>query len=290
MLVTKAGILLGSTDPGDLSRLDQLIEIPEISGTPIGEVSTITRYSQGLQGEVIDVIAPVEGQNGSVSGLVRLTYRYETVYQELIRLRYLIGSILLVSLAVGVGLGSLLAVNIGRPIQDVTQAVQDLSSGKRTEALPERGPAEVRQLQQAANHLVERLHELEGSRRKLLANLVHEIGRPLGAMRAAIQALRRGAKDDPQLTDELLQGMEYEAALLQRITEDLSHLHEQLLGPLELEFQELSLGEWLPLILRSWQAVCTGKWADLGGAFAPRFAGCEGRSGTVRSGIGQSGR
>jgi signal transduction histidine kinase len=73
-------------------------------------------------------------------------------------------------------------------------------------------------------------------------------------MRAAIQALRRGAKEDPKLLDEMLLGMEYEADLMQRVTEDLSHLHDQVLGQLELDYQAISLSEWLPLIMTPWQA------------------------------------
>jgi signal transduction histidine kinase len=185
---------------------------------------------------------------------VRLTYQYETFFDEFVRFRFIIGIVLLMSLIVGIGFGSILAININSPIRQVTQAVYDLASGKRSERLPERGPQEIRQLQHAANHLVERLRNLEESRRKLLANLVHELGRPLGSLRAAIQALQRGAKDNPELLEEFLRGMEHEALLLQRVTEDLSHLHEQVLGPLEMDYRAMDLTDWLPMILRPWQA------------------------------------
>jgi signal transduction histidine kinase len=135
----------------------------------------------------------------------------------------------------------------------VTQAVYDLASGIRSEPLPERGPEEVRQLQHAANHLLERLRSLEESRRNLLANLVHELGRPMGALRAAIQALMRGAKEDPQLMGELLQGMEGETVRLQHLTENLAELHDQVLGALELECQQLLLSDWLPRMLSPWK-------------------------------------
>ncbi len=104
-----------------------------------------------------------------------------------------------------------------------------------------------------------RLHNLEQARRQLLANLVHEIGRPLGAFRSGLQALRRGAKDDPELSDELLEGMEGEVTLLQNLLEDLSHLHGQVLGPLELERKAVALSEWLPKVIRPWQEVAQEK-------------------------------
>ena len=52
--------------------------------------------------------------------------------------------------------------------------------------------------------LAERLRLLEETRRRSLANIVHELGRPLGAIYTATYVLRQGAGDDPQVRDELL--------------------------------------------------------------------------------------
>ncbi len=54
--------------------------------------------------------------------------------------------------------------------------------------------------------LNERLSSLEKARKQLLANLVHELGRPLGALRSAIQALAGGAAQDPKLLADLTAG------------------------------------------------------------------------------------
>jgi signal transduction histidine kinase len=257
-LFTPQGSLLASTRAIDTDRLNQPIEITDLAMVLNGQIVSRQSYSQDLHGEVIDVIAPIFGsdETGSkppVVGIVRLSYHYDTFYEEFLQLRYWIGGILLFGLLTGVILGSILALNIGSPIRQVTQAVYDLASGKRSELLDEKGPEEVRQLQRAANHLVERLHTLEESRRKLLANLVHELGRPMGALRAAIQALLRGAKADLQLLDELLLGMDEEAVHLQRLTEDLAELYEHVLGSLQLDYQDVVLAEWLPRVFRPWQ-------------------------------------
>ena len=122
-------------------------------------------------------------------------------------------------LLVGTILGSVLAINIGRPIRQATQAIHSLAEGERSEVLLEQGPDEIRDLVREVNVLVTRLHSLEQARRQLLANLVHELGRPLGALRSAIQALARGAGEDPQLMHDLTTGMDEEAARLQDILE-----------------------------------------------------------------------
>ena len=72
-------------------------------------------------------------------------------------------------------------------------AVDELARGSRTQLLRIYGPEETQRLSAAVNFLVTRLRELEQSRRQLLANLVHELGRPLGALRSAIHAFRRAS-------------------------------------------------------------------------------------------------
>jgi signal transduction histidine kinase len=103
--------------------------------------------------------------------------------------------------------------------------------------------------------LNERLHDMEQSRRQLLANLVHELGRPLGAFHSGLQALTRGARQDPQLMDELLQGMDEEVSQLRRLLDDLSHLHDQVLGSLELDRRPIEFGKWLSQTVRPWQEL-----------------------------------
>jgi len=117
-------------------------------------------------------------------------------------------------------------------------------------------------LAQSFNSLNERLSSLEKARKQLLANLVHELGRPLGALRSAIQALAGGAAQDPKLLTDLTTGMDDQAARLQLLLEELAHLHDQVLGNLEMEYEQVNISEWLPRILRPWQEVAEDKHLD----------------------------
>ena len=245
MLLDQSGVILASTDPNDTSRTGLVLEGDLVQQAIAGaSVSNLT-YSQGLKGDVIDVMSPVY-IDGTPVGIVRMSYRYDTVLDQLYSLRYWISGILLFGLLFGAGLGIFLALNIARPIQDVGQAIYNLASGKQLTQLEVRGPREVTRLVRAVNHLVSQLTELEQSRKQFLANLVHELGRPLGALRTSIQVSQRGAKNDPVVLDELLSGMDHETIRLQRLVEDLSNLHDQSLGRVVLNRQEIELTEWLP--------------------------------------------
>jgi len=208
---------------------------------------------------LIDVLTPVLDDNQQVIGLVRVSYQSAALFELLSQLRGLIIWVLVLGLGLGALLGLGLALNLSRPIQRATHAMYDLAQGRTSEQLKVQGPQEIRELAAAVNFLVERLHSLELARRQLLANLVHELGRPLGALRSAIQAIGRGAGSDPQLLSDLAIGMDGEAERMQGILEELAHLHDQVLGSLELHFEPLKLAEWLPSTLLPWQQAAHEK-------------------------------
>jgi len=262
MLISPDGRLLASSDANDQSRLSQILDVAGLEEAMQGAMIVRTNYSQRMRADIVDVFAPVLGQDGQVLGVVRMSHRYDTVFQEFIRLRYLILAILMLGLVGGVVLGLWIGISISRPLQRVTQEVYDLARGSRKGALPVQGPEEIQQVSRSVNYLVERLHDLEESRRRLLANLVHELGRPLGAIHSALQALLRGSKNDPAVLDELLTGIDDETRRMNHLLEDLSHLHDQVLGALELDFESVALQEWLLRVLSPWREEALAKGLD----------------------------
>lgn len=259
LLLDTNGTLIASSDPADASLIGTPIEHPGLASAQQGQIVTQLRYSQASGDDVADALAPVVSPDGQVLGFIRLSYHYYSFTDQLYQLRYLLTGILIVALLLGTVLGVTLAVNVGAPVQQVTEAVYALANGEGSDLLPEMGAEETRRLSRAVNVLFERLRSLEAARKRLLANLVHEIGRPLGALRMGIEALSHGANRDPQFYDELLAGMDKETARLQRLLTDLSHLHEQALGVLELDREPLDLITWLPEMLVSWEQAALQK-------------------------------
>ena len=259
MLVDASGRLLASSDPADAGRLGQPLDRTLPPSALAGEVSVSTAYSPSLHAEITDVWAPVLGTDRQVVGIIRLSHRLASVREQFLQLRYLTLGVLSAALLVGTAIGLLLAWNIERPLRQATEAIFRLATGQHLTPLTEQGPEEMRVLLRAFNALVQRLHELEQARRQLLANLVHELGRPLGALRAAIHALRKGAFDDIAIREDLLAGMDEEAERLQHLLDDLAQLHGQILGTLELDRQPIDLSTWLSHVVAPWREAARKK-------------------------------
>jgi len=249
-LTDPSGYVLASADPDDSS---EVVELPDMSGVNQGEVVQI------WNGPLAEVFAPVLRGDGRLLGVVRLTTRPVTVSDEIYQLRYLLAGVLLLAILAGIGLGSYLAVTISRPVRQATEAITTLAQGEMRTRLPEKGTDEMRTLARAVNTLVQRLLGMEQARRQLLANLVHEIGTPLGAVRSAIHALQNGADQDPELEADLLDGLDSETGRLQRLLDDLAGMYDQVLGPLELNRKRIELKNWLADVLVPWEVSAREK-------------------------------
>lgn len=259
MLLDSNGWLLASSDPADVAQVGQPLQLAGLGEALAGQPSVYTSYSQRLHHEIVDVLAPVVNAEDQVVGVVRLSHLLTTVYERFVRLRYLISAVLIAGLLLGAMVGLILALDLERPLRQLTQAVDELARGERSILVAERGPTEIQGLARSVSTLVQQLRSLEQARRRLLANLVHELGRPLGSLRSAIQALLGGADRDETLRRELLSGMEDETGRLRRLLDDLAGLHDQVLGTLELDRRSLNVGQWLTTLIGPWREDAQAK-------------------------------
>jgi two-component system sensor histidine kinase BaeS len=259
MLLDTSGHLLISSDAADARRQGQSLALPGLTNALAGVVNERVTYSQNLHTDVIDILVPVLGPDRRVVGIVRLSHQLINIYEQFLRLRYVVGGVLVAASLLGGAVGLVLALNLERSLRQVTEAIHGIASGQRLVPLPERGPEEIRLQLRAFNSLVERLHNLEMARHQLLANLVHELGRPLGALQSASQALLKGADQDAAFRRELLEGMSTTIQRLQPLLDNLAQLHGQVLGTLELNRQPTLLRDWLLHILAPWREAAQEK-------------------------------
>jgi signal transduction histidine kinase len=259
MLLDPQERLVASSDPADAGRLGQQLQIDGWASVLAGEPVTHRVYSQGLQTEIVDALVAIKGTDQQPVGVIRLSHRLATVYERFLRLRYLIAAIMLGGLLLGAAAGWFLALNLEQPLRQVNEAVSRLVSSKQAAPLPEKGPQELVRLQHSVNTLVERLHSAEQARRQLLSNLVHELGRPLGALDSAIQALTGRPGQDEAIRQELLGGMHGQVGRMRRLLDDLTELHGQTVGALKLERRPTDMGTWLSQSLPSWREAARAK-------------------------------
>ena len=100
--------------------------------------------------------------------------------------------------------------------------------------------------------------ELEETRQQMLANLIHEIGRPLGSLRTALHALQAGAVNDPALRDDLIKGMSERIDRMGRLLEDLALTYRGL-EPQEIHMESVQVNEWMDSLIPLWAETARQK-------------------------------
>ena len=260
LLLEPDGDLLATTDPDLAGEIGRRPDLEGLAGALGGDPVVVVQYN--IARTEVQALVPVLDVNNELVGIVGVTESIAGLASDFGRLRSLVLLTLLIEVLLAVIIGLVLAQRLTRPIIDVTAAVGDIAAGRRSEPVEEKGPLEIRQLAASVNILASRLQELEDTRRRLLANLVHEIGRPLGAIRSAVHVLRGGAGEDPVVRDELLTGVEDEVKRMQPLLDDLAQLHGQVLGTRDLNRQPLALSDWLPSTILSWRAAAIDKGLD----------------------------
>lgn len=148
------GVVVGDSCPPEERSLGETIGGQLVKSSLAGEVVSEIEYANDSR--ALHVMAPLTAQ-GQVVGLVYLTSSLVDLDAALGVTKNLILLGTLVSLAMALVLGSLLARGITRPLAEVTAVSRKLASGDFSPRLDPRPPTEVKELSLAFNYLTERL-------------------------------------------------------------------------------------------------------------------------------------
>lgn len=72
---------------------------------------------------------------------------------------------------------------LNRPLANITRAAEAMTRGEKPATLPEKGPTEVRLLNQSFNHMVNALERIDADRALILAGLSHDLRTPITRLR-----------------------------------------------------------------------------------------------------------
>lgn len=149
-------------------------------------------------------------------------------------------SALLVSLSVAL-VGAILAAlvvswylsrRVRRSIAPVTTAASQIASGQYAARVPDPGlGGEFVTLADTFNALADRLDRVEGTRRRMLADLAHEMRTPLATIEAHLEAVEDGVRGLDDATLSVLRGS---TRRLRRLAEDIGAVSRAEEGNLEI--------------------------------------------------------
>ncbi|HET9021682.1 MAG TPA: HAMP domain-containing sensor histidine kinase [Ornithinibacter sp.] len=141
------------------------------------------------------------------------------------------GVALVTSVLVALAVTGYLTRRVQRSTAAVSHAAAEIAAGHYDSRVPEPGlGAEFALLSSTVNELAERLGDVETTRRRILADLAHEMRTPLATIEAHLEALEDGVR---RLDDATLAVLHEATQRLQRLAEDVSAVSHAEEGRLE---------------------------------------------------------
>lgn len=180
-------------------------------------------------------VAPVEGADSKTLGYVCLLLPLNEFDAYVNNLRLLLGGSMIAMILLGIGVSIGLTNFFSRQFSNAQDLAATVAGGDYHLRIPEKGPSELRNLSHYLNLMAEKLEEQTQMRRTLLANVAHELARPLAGLQLGIESLRKGAVENPELTDDLLVGMGQTVQRFESLIDDLTLAAQPKTTPIMLE-------------------------------------------------------
>ncbi|PKQ16476.1 MAG: hypothetical protein CVT67_04915 [Actinobacteria bacterium HGW-Actinobacteria-7] len=132
----------------------------------------------------------------------------------------------------------LIARHLTRPVRKLEEAALALADGDLASRVDVSGPEEISALGEAFNHMADTLEESEELRRRLVADVAHELRNPIAAARAQAEGMAEGVLSaDAKRLNSLVEDMAHLSALV----DDLQELAVAEAGRLAYDMSELDL-------------------------------------------------
>jgi signal transduction histidine kinase len=252
VFIDNAGTLNDLT-PGSISprQVEQFLQLS--SEYPITSQRYASLVRSGLEATNIYVAAPVVNSENQVIGKVCILMPIGNLDSYILRLRWLLIGATLVVMLLGLGTSVLLTNYFSRQFSRAQDLAARVTDGNYNLRIPETGPAELRELSHYLNVMAEKLQEQLKTRQTLLANVAHEIARPLAGLQLAVESLRKGAVQDPELADDLLVNMGQTIHQLHGLIDDITLAAQPVNRPIELNRTVLAVEPFLiGIMTRFW--------------------------------------
>lgn len=184
---------------------------------------------------------PLTVDSEVVGTVIRNEESYQLSGRELAYLERILQTILraaVIGLTIALLLGVFLAQGFTKPLRWLTKAAQALARGDEVEPVPVRSRDEIGTLAKTFNQMSADLQEANALRRRMTADIAHDVRTPLTVITGYLEAFRDG---DLQPSQEQFDTMFAQAQHLGRLVEDLRTLSLADAGELPLFPQKLAL-------------------------------------------------
>lgn len=219
-----------------------------------------------------DSAIPVMRSDGMTIGTVYLKHSQESQRADEVFLAGITRALVFTGVAVALlaaMMGVFLARSINRPLTKVGQAAARFASGDYSARAETGGSGEVATLGRTFNQMAESVGGLEQLRRKLVADVSHDLRTPLTVIRGYLEGLRSGQIADRRSAEMAFEAMHGEVSQLLALVDDLREVAALDRGPLTLKRHPIQVEALVRQAARRVEPLASAKGIRLESEVAP---------------------
>ena len=240
--------------------LDTLLGESRVFITDVDGVVLFDSHADEMKGEpladelVSQGVAVRDWKNGRAVGHIIVAtgegyYReQEDLFLQNVRQSLFIAG--LVAAVIALIAGAVIARQITAPVTALTAAANRLAQGDGATRLPVTSTDELGEMSQAFNTLTDALDTQQHLRRRLIADISHELNTPLSVIQLEMKALEDGLQSPAEASAQVTR----EINLLHSLAHDLALLADTDQGELTLDLEPVALGVFMETAVSRWQA------------------------------------
>jgi len=249
--------------PGSVNKKEADLFLQLSSEYYITNNSVTKLVTSGSEPTIVYAASPVFNTQSQRIGMVCLLMPIGHLDSYISRLRWLLLGAIMFVILLGAGGSTLLTNYFSRQFSHAQGLAATVADGDYHLRIPEEGPTELRDLSRYLNQMAEKLQEQLKMRQTLLANVAHELARPLAGLQLGIESLRKGAIQDPDLADDLLVNMGHTIRRLGSLIDDVTLAAQPENKPLKLYCTALAVEPFLQGIAARFWAVAESRGIKL---------------------------
>jgi signal transduction histidine kinase len=248
LIVDLHGVVLADSHGSSLLGTNYATR-PEIATALAGHQIQLSRPSVTLGEQILATAVPIVRHEKTV-GAVRVTQSVAAVQDAIRRAELGLALIGVIVLALGLGVGTLIARQVAGPVLRLQRVARRVAQGDLTARAALEGSREQRSLGESFNEMTERIARLLEAQREFVADASHQLRTPLTGLRLRLEAARFELADSSA-------GDELEAAVAE--VDRLAATVEELLvlsraGEHRAEGAWIDLGDLVTATVERWQA------------------------------------
>jgi signal transduction histidine kinase len=155
-----------------------------------------------------------------------------------------------VAIVIAILLALLLTHQILKPVQQLTTAARNMTSGNLTQRVEVHGKDEIAELANSFNLMADSIAQSEDRRKAMTADIAHELRTPLTVQRASLEAMQDGVYP---VNQENIQTILDQNLVLTRLVEDLRTLALVDAGELKLEYSPFEINPMLKKVIERFE-------------------------------------